>query len=92
MSDITVWIIALAFYAPIHYLGPGLVVFLTGEEAPAERQRLLRGIAIDCTLSMVIAFGIAIALFERVPQLAALTFLLAALVPYLHVWLKRRAR
>jgi hypothetical protein len=30
MNDTTVWIIALAFYAPMHFLGPALVGFLSG--------------------------------------------------------------
>jgi threonine/homoserine/homoserine lactone efflux protein len=90
VSDITVWIIALGFFAPIHYLGPGLVVLLSGEESTRQRRQLLRTIAIDCTLSMLIAFGLAIALFQRAPRLAALVFLGAALAPYLHLWLKRR--
>jgi hypothetical protein len=90
MSDVTVWIIALAFYAPIHYLGPGLVVFLSGSGTTAERSQLLRYIAIDCTLSMFIGFAIAVPLFGHAPRLAAAAFLVAALAPYLHIWLQRR--
>jgi len=91
MSDISIWIIALGFYAPIHYLGPALVVLLSGGETSARRRLLLRSVAIDCTLSMVMAFAIAILVFPRAPQAAASLFLVAALVPYLHVWLKRRS-
>lgn len=91
MTDITAWMIALGFYAPIHYLGPGLVVLLSGSETPGRRKSLLRSIAIDCTLSMALAFGVAILVFPRAPQLAAALFLATALVPYLHIWLKRRA-
>jgi hypothetical protein len=60
MSDTTVWIIGLAFFAPLHYLGPTLAVFLTGAEAPSERATLLRRIVIDCSLSMLLAFALAV--------------------------------
>lgn len=90
MSDTTVWIIALAFYAPIHFLGPALVAFLTGPESPAQRRGLLTGIAVDCTLSMLVAFAVAVPLFGRAPQYAALVLLAAMFVPYLHLWIRHR--
>lgn len=90
MSDTTVWIIALAFYAPIHFLGPALVGFLTGPEAPPQRRQLLVRIAIDCAVSMLVAFAIAVPLFGRAPQYAALVLLAAMFVPYVHVWIRHR--
>ena len=90
MSDISAWIIALGFYAPIHYLGPGLVVLLSGNETTARRTALLRSVAIHCTLSMLLAFAVALLVFPDAPRLAAALLLAAALTPYLHLWLKRR--
>jgi len=90
MSDTTAWIIALAFYAPIHFLGPALVGFLTGTETPGQRRLLLTGVFIDCTLSMLAAFALAVPLFKRAPQYAALVLLAAMFMPYLHIWIRRR--
>lgn len=90
MSDTTAWIIALAFYAPIHFLGPALVGFLTGEETPAQRRHLLRRVLIDCALSMLAAFAVAVPLFRHAPQYAALVLLAAMCLPYFHLWLHRR--
>jgi hypothetical protein len=85
MHDTTVWLIALGFYAPLHYLGPGLVALLTGRENPAQRKRLLILLAADCTLSMALAFAVAVWLFPSRPQLAMTILLLSMLAPYLHV-------
>jgi hypothetical protein len=90
MSDTTVWIIALAFYAPIHFLGPALVGFLTGPEPPLQRRRLLVGVFIDCGVSMLAAFAVAVPLFRQAPQYAALILLAAMFVPYLHIWIRHR--
>jgi hypothetical protein len=90
MGDLTTWIIALVFYAPVHYLGPALVGFLTGDETSQQRHLLLKHIAIDCTLSLAVAFAIAAPLYESIPQYAAAIFLLAMFVPYLRLWQYRR--
>ena len=90
MGDITIWIIALLFYAPIHYLGPVLVGFLTGDETSEQRRQLLTRIMIDCTLSMALAFAVAVPLFRAIPQYAAAVFLLAMFAPYLRIWSDRK--
>lgn len=90
MSDTTVWIIALAFYAPIHFLGPALVGFLTGPETPSQRRQLLVRIFVDCGVSMLAAFAVAAPLFRQAPQYAALVLLAAMFIPYLHVWIRHR--
>lgn len=90
MSDTTAWIIALAFYAPIHFLGPALVGFLTGPETPLQRRQLLVGVLIDCAVSMLAASALAVPLFSRAPQYAALILLAAMFVPYLHIWIRHR--
>jgi hypothetical protein len=90
MSDTTAWMIALAFYAPIHFLGPALVGFLTSTEASGQLRPLLIGVFLDCTLSMLAAFALAVPLFARAPQYAALVLLAGMFVPYIHIWLRRR--
>ena len=62
MSDITVWIIVIAFYAPLHYLLPVLFLFITGQETEQTRRALIRGALIDASLSMAAAFALAIVL------------------------------
>jgi hypothetical protein len=92
MSDVTVWLIALAFYAPIHYLGPLLVGVITGTEDAAERKVLLRSVTIDCTLSMALAFSITLVTFRTHLQLAMGVLLLSMIVPYTHLALLRYRR
>lgn len=90
MSDTIAWIIALLFYAPIHYLGPALVIFLSGSGSAPERRKLFRFILIDCTLSMLLAFPLAAFVFGKSPQYAALILLAAMFLPYLHILALRR--
>lgn len=90
MTDTIVWFIALSFYAPFHYLGPMLVGFLTGKEAPEQRKRLIKAIAIDCTISMFVAFTIAFWIFQTNLQLAMLILLISMVVPYLHIAIVRK--
>lgn len=89
MNDPTAWVIALLFYAPFHFLGPAGLVLLAGQESTTDRRRLLRAILIDCTVTMLIAFGIAIVLFAYQPQLSMAILVLSMLTPYLHVLIKR---
>ena len=81
--------IALLFYAPIHYLGPVLVTLLTGSDEPLASRQLLRRILVDCTVSMLFAFALAACIFRKSPQYAAVILLVAMLVPYIHIWVSR---
>ena len=92
MSDTIVWIVAIAFYAPFHYLGPLLVSLLTGTEALAQRKRLVINILADCTLSMFIAFALAIWLFSNNLQVAMLILVVSIFIPYLHIVVFRKYR
>jgi hypothetical protein len=92
MSDILVWIVAIAFYAPFHFLGPLLVSLLTGNESQSQRKQLIINILIDCTLSMVVAFALAIWLFDNNIQIAMLVLIVSMFVPYLHIVLLRKYR
>ena len=91
METTIVWLIVALFYAPLHYLLPLLVVVMTGrEEGEARRSRLV-ATAIDCTLSMVIAFTVVIWLATDRLQLAMVVLLLSMAIPYLRIWLHHRA-
>ena len=88
MTDATVWLIIAAFYAPLHYGGPVGVVILTTPTADL-RQRLLRYILIECSLSMLLAFALVIWLVENNIGIAMLILLLSMLLPYLSLWAHR---
>jgi hypothetical protein len=59
-------------------------------EGDARRRRLV-ATAIDCTLSMAIAFAVVIWLAADRLQLAMLVLLLSMATPYLRIWLHHRA-
>jgi len=90
MTDTIAWIIALAFYAPFHYLGPLLVIMLTGSDTQSQRKRLIINILVDCTLSMLIAFAVAFWLLRDDLQIAMLVLLFSMCVPYLHIGIIRK--
>lgn len=92
MSDTIVWIIIIAFYAPLHYLGPIMVALLTGAESSDARRREIRLILIDCTLSMVITFTIILVLVSDHILPAMLIMLVSLFTPYIHLWWDRRQR
>ena len=91
MDTTIVWLIIALFYAPLHYLLPLLVVVMTGREEGEARRRRLVATAIDCTLSMVIAFTVVIWLATDRLQLAMVVLLLSMAIPYLRIWLHHRA-
>ena len=91
MDATIVWLIIALFYAPLHYLLPMLVVVMTGsEDGEARRQRLV-ATAIDCSLSMVLAFAVVIWLAADRLQVAMFVLLLSMAMPYLRIWLHHRA-
>jgi hypothetical protein len=90
MNDPLAWIIALAFYLPLHYLGPLMVGFLTGPADAPGRRRLLKAVAIDCTISMIVAFVLAVWIFNSRLQSAVAVLFVSMAVPYLHLFLVRR--
>ena len=62
MDDPVIWIIIIAFYAPLHFMLPVLFLFIVGGETEAVRKQLIRRALIDAALSMVVAFLLAIML------------------------------
>jgi len=91
MEATVVWLIVALFYAPLHYLLPMLVVVMTGSEEGEARKRRLVATAIDCTLSMLIAFVVVIWLAGDRLQIAMFVLLLSMATPYLRIWLHHRA-
>jgi hypothetical protein len=91
MDDIIVWIIIAAFYAPLHFLLPVLVLFITGSESEPVRRRLIRGALVDSTVSMALAFLIVILLVQQGWMTAAMLILLLSMsAPFLRIWRHRR--
>ena len=91
MDDVIVWLIIIGFYAPLHFLMPVLVLFITGQESEETRRRLIRNSLIDSSLSMVVAFVVVITLAYRGEMsVAMLVMLLSMGFPFLRIWLHRR--
>lgn len=91
MFDPLTWIIFIAGYAPLHFLGPVLLVLFTGTETAEQRRRLFKGVAIDGAVSMGVAFAVAFWLVtvQRL-QTAMGVLLLALFAPYVYLWRQRR--
>lgn len=91
MDDIVVWIIIAGFYAPLHYLLPVLILFITGNEPEALRRRMIKRALLDSSLSMVLAFGLVIVLVNQGwMSLAMLILLLSMGAPFFRIWRHRR--
>jgi len=88
MNDPVAWAIIALFYAPLHYLLPLLIVFFRNADDPALRRRRLKASAIDCTLSMAIAFALVLFVVERAMLPAMTILLLSLLFPYLRLLMR----
>lgn len=91
MNDTIVWIIIIAFYAPLHYLLPVLILFITGCESESVRKSLIRWALIDSTLSLLLAFIIAIVLVKLNLMIwAMLTLFISMFVPFIRILRQRK--
>lgn len=91
MDDTIVWIIIMAFYAPLHYLLPVLILFITGSEPESVRKRLIRNALVDSTLSMVLAFAIVITLASSGRMFVAMLILMLSMFyPFVRIIRHRR--
>ena len=91
MDSLIVWLIIIAFYAPLHYLLPLMFLFITGRESEAVRRRLIGRALIDSTLSLVGAIAIVIYLVgQGTISLAMLILLLSMPYPFIGIWRHRR--
>ena len=91
MDDTIIWIIIIAFYAPLHFMLPVLFLFIVGDEAEAVRKQLIRRALIDAALSMVVAFALAILLVNNSQiGLAMVVLILFMLAPFIRILRNRR--
>ena len=91
MDSVIVWVIIIGFYAPLHYLIPVLVLFITGGEAEEIRRRLIRRALVDSTVSMLVAFALVIWLAGQQRMSAAMAVLFVSMLyPFGRIWLHRR--
>ncbi|MGB5278956.1 MAG: hypothetical protein WBO73_16790 [Gammaproteobacteria bacterium] len=91
MDDPIIWIIIIAFYAPLHFMLPVLFLFIVGDETETMRKQLIRSALIDAALSMVVAFALAIMLvnYDQI-ALAMVILILFMLVPFMRIIRNRR--
>lgn len=91
MDEFIVWIIIAGFYAPLHFLLPVLVLFVTGSESEAVRRRLIRGALVDSAISMALAFALVIVLVRHGWMSVAMLILLLSMgAPFVRIWRHRR--
>jgi uncharacterized membrane protein YesL len=91
VDDPVIWLIIIAFYAPLHFMLPVLFLFIVGGETETVRKQLIRSALIDAALSMVVAFASAIVLvnYEQI-ALAMVILVLFMLVPFMRIIRNRR--
>ena len=91
MDDPVIWIIIIAFYAPLHFMLPVLFLFIVGGETETVRKQLIRRALIDAALSMVVAFSIAILLVNNSQiGFAMVVLILFMLAPFIRIIKNRR--
>ena len=91
MNDPIIWIIIIAFYAPLHFMLPVLFLFIVGGETEAVRKQLIRRALIDAALSMVAAFALAVLLVNNSQiALAMVVLILFMLAPFIRILWNRR--
>ena len=91
MDDPVIWIIIIAFYAPLHFMLPVLFLFIVGGETETIRKQLIRRALIDAALSMVVAFSIAILLVNNSQiGFAMVVLILFMLAPFIRIIKNRR--
>ncbi len=91
MSDLVIWIIVIAFYAPLHFMLPVLFLFITGKESESLRRQLIRSVIRDALLSMVVAIALAVLLVNLgwiMP--AMLVLMLSMTLPFVRILRARR--
>ena len=93
MDNIITWIIIIAFYAPMHFVLPVLILFITGTEEETVRKVWIRRAVIDSSLSMLLAFVVAIALVQYGHMSWAMLALLASMpLPIIRVLTRKNQK
>lgn len=83
MEETVIWIIIIGFYAPLHYLPPILMVLFKTNES--NRKSFIIKTVIDCTFSMVLAFGLVYLVGLENILVPMFILLIAIALPYLRV-------
>jgi len=92
VEDPIIWIIIIAFYAPLHFMLPVLFLFIVGDETETIRKQMIRSAVIDAAISMVVAFSLAILLVNYAHvALAMVVLILFMLTPFIRIIKNRRA-
>ncbi len=90
MNDPIAWIIIAAFYAPLHFLLPILIVTLGAPDAPT-RRTAIHNAALWAAASMAVAFALVIWLAREHMGLAMAILFLSMLAPFARaLWLRWR--
>ena len=91
MSNLVIWIIVVAFYAPLHFMLPVVFLFITGRESEELRRQLIRSVVRDAFLSMVVAVALAVLLVQLGWVLPAMLLLVLSMaMPFLRIVRSRR--
>ncbi len=91
MNDTIIWIIIIAFYAPLHFMLPVLILFITGNESESARKSLIRLALIDSTVSMLFAFMLAIVLVKMDLMIwGMLALLISMFIPLIRIIRQRK--
>ncbi len=91
MSNLVIWIIVVAFYAPLHFMLPVVFLFITGRESEELRRQLIRSVVRDAFLSMVVAVALAVLLVQLGWILPAMLLLMLSMaMPFLRIVRSRR--
>ena len=91
MSNLVIWIIVVAFYAPLHFMLPVVFLFITGRESEELRRQLIRSVVRDAFLSMVVAVALAVLLVQLGWVLPAMLLLMLSMaMPFLRIVRSRR--
>jgi uncharacterized protein (DUF2062 family) len=93
VDPILLWIIIAAFYAPIHFALPALLVMLSGSDTEEQRRRRrLRRTMLHCGVQMLIALPLAWFLSTKSMPWAMAVLGASMLAPYPVLLLSGRAR
>ena len=92
VEDPIIWIIIIAFYAPLHFMLPVLFLFIVGHETETLRKEMIRSAVIDAAISMIVAFAIAILLvnYDHI-ALAMVVLILFMIAPFIRIIRNRRS-
>ncbi len=91
MNDTIIWIIIIAFYAPLHFMLPVLIVFITGNESESVRRTMIRRALIDSSISILFAFTVAIILVKMNLLIWGMLALLISMpIPFFRIFQHRK--